>query len=238
VIRFIHKKIKVDRSITHITMQASLQFSSYNRMSHSHLDDVGLPEKIVHNFNFFKYSNDYSAESKSVIESKFPRKFSTCSSSLCLSPHDIMLESSILIVNSKNIGTKDVLCGRDKLSFGHCGNKRFRVVIDMYRERYQNATLKEDKTKIIMEIVSLISQSGGRFLKRIEDESDSWCLANHQVTREKVSHALRSNKHRRRKTASKGEATLGGCRSMTSEQSLRFNNVLTYQQKLIGRLIE
>merc|ERR1711933_2081 len=133
------------------------------------------------------------------------------------SPPDIMVKNDILVVNTNNIGTKDVLCGRDKLSFGHCGNKRFRVVIDMFRERYLNSTLKEDKTKIIMEIVSLISQSGGRFLKRIDDESDSWCLANYQVTREKVSHVLRSNKHRRKKIVSKGRKMLDNCRSMTTE---------------------
>jgi len=227
-------------------MQTSLHFSSYNGMSYHplddmnhYLDDIDFSDNIVDESNTFKYNNyhnnDYNTESKStvLVVSAFPRKFSSYSS-----PHDRILESNIFIVNSKNIGTKDVLCGRDKLSFGHCGNKRFRVVIDMYRERYQNATLKEDKTKIIMEIIKLIAQSGGRFLKRIEDESDSWCLANYQITREKVSHALRSNKHYRRKTASKGRLNLGNLRSMKAEQSMRFSNVLTYQQKLIGRTIE
>merc|ERR1711933_63850 len=57
-------------------------------------------------------------------------------------PYDSIIKNNMLIVHTKDIGKKDVLCGRDKITFSHCGNKRFRVVINMHRERYQNTTLK------------------------------------------------------------------------------------------------
>ena len=94
---------------------------------------------------------------------------------------------------SQGLTPSDIICGRDKLSHSHCGNKRFRQIIEQNRERYQNAQSRDKKTEITCSIVAMIHSFGGRFLKL--DESDGElkeisCDAAH----EKVSHALRSAK--------------------------------------------
>lgn len=147
-----------------------------------------------------------------------------------VSSHTLSKGHNIPFLFSDDIGKKDVLCGREKFSFGHCGNKRFRVVIDMHRDRYQNTTLKEEKTQIIMDIIRLIEESGGRFLKRSEDYHDCWCVAGFQCSREKVSHALRSNKHRKRKTTKPNQ-------TMFKKLDTPFKDVLRFQQNLFCTLM-
>ena len=46
----------------------------------------------------------------------------------------------------------DILCGRGK-STAHPGNQRFRQIILSRREEYQQATRRDDKTRITFEIV-------------------------------------------------------------------------------------
>ena len=64
-----------------------------------------------------------------------------------------------------DIRDKDVLCGRDKISHSHIGNKHFLTIIKQHRETYQTATSRESKTRLSTEIVSMIRALGGRFLK-------------------------------------------------------------------------
>jgi len=87
----------------------------------------------------------------------------------------------------------DILCGRSKLSHRHKGNKRFRIIIEMNRERYQNASNRADKTRITSDIIDLIRGASGRFLKW-DTTGRCWNEASEDYTREKVSHALRSAK--------------------------------------------
>ena len=92
-----------------------------------------------------------------------------------------------------SIGPYDVLCGRDKTSFNHgkceprkllklcflkgsvwrlffglsqVGNRRFRITVALSLERYINAPTREDKSLVILSVIDLISENGGRFLKR------------------------------------------------------------------------
>ena len=91
------------------------------------------------------------------------------------------------------LGPSDIVCGRDRLSHAHCGNRRFRHIIDMNRERYQNAPSRDKKTEITCTIVDMIHSFGGRFLKL--DESDGTLKEIDRASaHEKVSHALRSAK--------------------------------------------
>jgi len=157
-------------------------------------------------------------------------------------------------VESSSITNKDVLCGRDKVSFSHCGNKRFRHIIEMYRERYQTAPVKDDKTKIIMEIVALIKNSGGRFLKRrinetkdeeigidrmsvqTEEDFSSWYVIDEQCAHEKVSHALRSARDPNRKEKRKKRQSQQ--RSETEHHSEHFKNLLRFQGMIFQDLLK
>lgn len=90
----------------------------------------------------------------------------------------------------------DVYCGRDKRTHSHPGNKRFRELIASYREQYQQASLREQKTRITTEIINQVHSYGGRFMK-LRDEGSSlqeWYEVDAANTHDKVSHALRSAK--------------------------------------------
>lgn len=94
-------------------------------------------------------------------------------------------------INEDDIQHKDVLCGRERQIHAHQGNRKFRHLINMNRERYQTATSREVKTSITAEIVETVRLSGGRFLK--QDEG-IWREVDPNYAHEKVSHALRSAK--------------------------------------------
>lgn len=68
---------------------------------------------------------------------------------------------------------QDVVCGRDKLAHSHAGNRRFRKVIHAYRERYQSAKRRDEKTRITTEIINMIALEGGRFV-RLDEPKGFW----------------------------------------------------------------
>jgi hypothetical protein len=71
------------------------------------------------------------------------------------------------------LSAADVLCGRDRVAHAHCGNRRFRHIIEMNRIAYQNAPCREAKTKITCQVVDMIRTWGGRFLK-LNEEAAEW----------------------------------------------------------------
>ena len=85
----------------------------------------------------------------------------------------------------------DVYCGRDKRNHSHPGNKRFRDLIQANRDRYQNAALREYKTRITSDIIDMVHSYGGRFL-RLDEASNTWYQVDGAYIHDKVSHALRS----------------------------------------------
>ena len=88
------------------------------------------------------------------------------------------------------------------VAYSHVGNRRFRVIVSMNRERYQNCKSRDAKTRITTEIIKSIRESGGRFLQKneatglYEDVGDEYA-------HEKVSHALRSAKDPKKKAPRK-----------------------------------
>lgn len=96
-------------------------------------------------------------------------------------------------VSKCDIQEQDVLCGRDKISHSHVGNKRFLCLIKQHRSGYQNATSRDGKTRLSSDIVQMIRSCGGRFLK-CNDSTGEWEDQDDIVAREKVAHALRSCK--------------------------------------------
>merc|ERR1712151_67691 len=148
------------------------------------------------------------------------------------------------IVNGCDIRSKDVLCGRDKVALGHSGNRRFQVIIAMNREKYQTPnSSKDDKTKIILDIVRLVQESGGRFLKRCDEEDEfcCWYVVSDHYAREKVSHALRRcRKNTNKRTAHLRKKKKIQCqtKSIPAEESeSRFDKLLLAQESVFKDLI-
>ena len=100
----------------------------------------------------------------------------------------------------------DVLFGRGKRYQNHIGNQRFRKLIDDCLSTYDKAS-KEQKTKIAQEIVGIVHQARGRFLK---DDGAGWVqVTDLHMLRSKVAHAfrgLRSQKQMQASQAAKAAA--------------------------------
>jgi hypothetical protein len=130
----------------------------------------------------------------------------------------------------------DVLCGRDKLSRAHIGNKRFRHIIAINREAYQTAPSRENKTSITCHIVTMVRAYGGRFLKLNETTGEFRELGEHYIL-EKVSHALRSAKDPNR-PCSKKRREVQKCHVPTPEEDALFQETLRDQQEIFQSLVE
>jgi len=93
------------------------------------------------------------------------------------------------------IGRNDVLFGRGGLTNRHHGNKRYRDVINQFRQEYTDAT-KTEKPRVAKRVVKTIigaissTDSPARFLKR-DDDGVNWVEVDEQEAALKVSQALR-----------------------------------------------
>ena len=85
-------------------------------------------------------------------------------------------------------GRSDVLLGRGNL--GHIGNIRFRKLIEDCWDKYDNASTAE-KTRMSQEIVEIVKESAGCFLKA---DGDGWVEVGDDVARRKVAHAFRGQR--------------------------------------------
>ena len=84
----------------------------------------------------------------------------------------------------------DVLFGRGKLVKDNPGNIFLHRLAEERMSRYER-TSKWEKTVIASEIIAIIQERHGRFLKM---EHGSWVQVHGEAAREKVSHAFRSRR--------------------------------------------
>jgi len=112
---------------------------------------------------------------------------------------------------------QDVLCGRDGNSTKHPGNKRFRAIIQSYCERYQRSHKRSEKTALTLEVVSVVQEEGGRFL-RFDDKLGCWVQVAHAHVHDKVSHALRSAKIPPKRSLSSGDSSGKASETKTCEE--------------------
>jgi hypothetical protein len=95
-----------------------------------------------------------------------------------------------------------VVCGRGKDSFNHAGNRRFRILADMFIEEYSKADTKAAKSAIVSKILGVIRQAGGLFCKY---ESGAWFEVGEHCAREKVSALLRDLLHTQYRSSAKAK---------------------------------
>jgi hypothetical protein len=132
------------------------------------------------------------------------------------------------------VSSSDVLCGRDKQSHAHVGNKHFRRIIETHREDYQNAQCRDQKTNITCQVIETIHSIGGRFLK-LNENSGLWEEVSEPYAREKVSHALRSAKDPNRPKVKKPRKTKQYV--PTAEEDIQFEHALKTQKEIFQTLL-
>lgn len=101
------------------------------------------------------------------------------------------------------VGPNDVLFGRGSGPNSHDGNVRFRALVNQRKEEYLRTNHRQTKVKIAGEIVDIVLEAGGRFLKRaspadvaekgIEEGQEVWIAVDHDTMMEKAKQALRQN---------------------------------------------
>lgn len=84
---------------------------------------------------------------------------------------------------------EDVLLGRGGRSNHHAGNKRYLIEKEKIQPRYLAAD-KDAKTGISQELVDIVENWGGRFLK-LDEETNRWYKVKNIVARKKASQTLR-----------------------------------------------
>jgi hypothetical protein len=88
-----------------------------------------------------------------------------------------------------------VICGRGKTSYNHPGNRRFRVLFNMFIEDYSKAIKtgrKMVKSAIVSTVVAMVREAGGGFCKL---EKGVWFEVGDYCAREKVSALFRDMLH-------------------------------------------
>jgi len=99
----------------------------------------------------------------------------------------------------------DVLFGRGKIAKTHTGNLRALHLCEMNYPRYESAiTGKYGKTEVAEQIVRIIHESGGRFLK---PENGGWVEVEDEAAREKISHFFRHMRFKVKNSASENNAS-------------------------------
>ncbi|CAJ1969488.1 unnamed protein product [Cylindrotheca closterium] len=96
-----------------------------------------------------------------------------------------------------------ILFGRGKGCNNHPANKRMRLVIEGYRDRYQGAG-RGGKRKVVHEIYRELVEAGMKFLKQ-EEGLDGWVEADADEAIKKVGHAMRCPRIRIRNEADLGD---------------------------------
>jgi hypothetical protein len=175
-------------------------------------------------------SNSYTSLDFSSISEKLDP-------TICLSSAPTAVTTSFKLKSKSflyGLQSVDVLCGRDKVSHAHSGNKKFRQIIEKHREGYQTASCREKKTSITCQIVNMIRDCEGHFLKR-DDVTGEWSDVGDDYAHEKVAHALRSAKDPNRPKIKKPRVVPNFVPS--PEQEALFQAALKDQQRIFHSLI-
>ena len=83
----------------------------------------------------------------------------------------------------------------------HPGNVRMRKIIESKLGEYESSRQLE-KTKISSQVVHLIKETGGRFLK--QGENGDWEEVDTDTCRDKISHLFRDQRRKHRQHEKKG----------------------------------
>jgi len=92
----------------------------------------------------------------------------------------------------EEIGSYDIICGRNNGAHNWVGNRRFRITIMMHLKKYSEAPNRDEKTNVIKSVIELLMDTdrvGARFIKKVGE--GMYVRLNEKQIREKVGHAFR-----------------------------------------------
>lgn len=120
--------------------------------------------------------------------------YSTSTTSRSLIVDSLTMKNGVPVetIRPEDVTSADILCGRDKRSYNHVANRRFRFLTALNLERYRETESRRAKTLVVHSLYNQILDNGGRFLvKRGKGDQEFYVTVSDKVAREKISHALR-----------------------------------------------
>ncbi|KAL3907517.1 MAG: hypothetical protein SGILL_008842 [Bacillariaceae sp.] len=112
-------------------------------------------------------------------------------------------EKRVLLGTKFVPGPHAVICGRGKACTSSPGNKKLRAYVDSFAKSYGSAANKEQKSKIVSTIISLIEEpEGGAFVKF---EESTWWKVDEAYAREKIGNLFRDVLHTKYRSSSKAK---------------------------------
>lgn len=112
-------------------------------------------------------------------------------------------ENRVLLGRNYRPGHNAVICGRGKACSSSPGNKKLRAYVDSFAKSYGDASNKEQKSKIVSTIISLIEEpEGGAFVKF---EERAWWKVDEAYAREKIGNLFRDVLHTKYRSSSKAK---------------------------------
>lgn len=95
---------------------------------------------------------------------------------------------SLPSIQDPRLGPYDILCGRSRNSYNNVGNRRFRVSIRIFLQRYQRLDTRADRKVFIFDLTRLFREEiDFRFLKK---DGEEFRDIGEIETRKKIGHAL------------------------------------------------
>jgi hypothetical protein len=112
-------------------------------------------------------------------------------------------EKRVLLGANYIPGRNSVICGRGKACTSSPGNKKLRGYVDSFAKSYGSASNKDQKSKIVSTIISLIEEpEGGAFVKF---EESAWWKVDEAYAREKIGNLFRDVLHTKYRSSSKAK---------------------------------
>jgi hypothetical protein len=95
-----------------------------------------------------------------------------------------------------------VLCGKGKEYFDFAGNHRFRTIVSMHLDQYNNATDKVGKSRIVTQVMKIVHDAGGVFCRF---EQGVWWRVSPATAREKTGALFRDCLHTKYRSSGKAK---------------------------------
>jgi hypothetical protein len=115
-----------------------------------------------------------------------------------------------------------VICGRGRMCKTSIGNRRLEVIASMFVGRYSELSRKEDKTKIVSQILRMVKQACPKeqyaFVKYCDGR---WWEVETLIAREKIGAVLRDCLHSKYRSSTKSKLERRKAKKLHEEREIR-----------------
>ena len=169
------------------------------------IPNTSMSSSVLTHSNFHSCSS-FAAKIE-VARRRRSNESTTCSSASSESiGHKAKNDDVVLLPPEFTPSPYTVICGRKKACRDSIGNRRLQIIASMFVSRYAEADTKDQKSKVVSEIVSTVEdacpEGRGAFVRY---QDGRWWEVEEVFAREKVSAVLRDSLHDRYRSSTKAK---------------------------------